>query len=137
MSTAALVDTSTSVPLLVSGHQAHLETLDALDGRELGLSGHAWFETFSVLTRMPPPARRSPGEVRRILAHNFPHSRFLGEAGARDLALRVTELGVSGGAVYDALVGAAAAEHGMVLISRDRRAAELYRRLGAEVELLG
>ena len=44
---------------------------------------------------------------------------------------------VSGGAVYDALVGQAAATHGLPLASRDRRAIETYRAVGASVELIG
>jgi len=36
-----------------------------------------------------------------------------------------------------ALVGAAAAEHGLRLASRDRRALEIYRALDVEVEFLG
>jgi predicted nucleic acid-binding protein len=38
--------------------------------------------------------------------------------------------------VYDALVGAAAREHGVKLATRDRRALETYRALEAQVELL-
>jgi len=38
--------------------------------------------------------------------------------------------------VYDALVGAAAAEHRLVLVTRDRRALDTYRALGVDVELL-
>ena len=45
-------------------------------------------------------------------------------------------MGVSGGAVYDALVAAAAAHHRLPLVSRDRRAAETYRAFDVEVEIL-
>ena len=38
--------------------------------------------------------------------------------------------------MYDALVGAAAAEHGLSLFSRDRRALDTYRALGVTVEFL-
>ncbi|MFN0155587.1 MAG: PIN domain-containing protein, partial [Gaiella sp.] len=55
-----LVDTSVAIALVTSDHQQHKVVFDALGGRRLGLSGHAAFETFSVLTRLPPPARRSP-----------------------------------------------------------------------------
>ncbi len=131
-----LVDTSVAVALVVGGHEAHDQTLDALDGRHLGLAGHAWFETFSVLTRLPPPARRGAHEVTSILRHNFPETRFLPEASARELAGRLADIGVAGGAVYDALVGHAAVVHGLPLASRDHRAIETYRALGATVEPL-
>lgn len=134
--TDALVDTSVAVASIVAGHDAHASTLDALGTRTLGLAGHAWFETFSVLTRLPAPARRSPDEVARILMHNFPGTTFLDSAASAELAHRIAETGVSGGAVYDALVGAAAAASGLTLISRDRRAANTYRAVGARVELL-
>ena len=43
----------------------------------------------------------------------------------------------SGGAVYDALVAAAAVHHGLPLVSRDQRALDTYRTLGLDVEFLG
>lgn len=45
--------------------------VDALEGRVLGLAGYAVFETFSVLTRLPPPARRSPTTVVELMKANF------------------------------------------------------------------
>ncbi len=53
----ALLDTSTAIALVVEDHEAHWATLDAVRGRQLGLAGHAWFETYSVLTRLPPGLR--------------------------------------------------------------------------------
>jgi len=44
--------------------------------------------------------------------------------------------GLAGGAVYDGLVAAAAVEHGLVLASRDCRAAETHQRLGVRLQLL-
>lgn len=131
-----LVDSSVAVALVVGGHEAHDRTIEVLNGRRLGLAGHAWFETFSVLTRLPSPARRGPQEVTDILGHNFPESRFLSEGAARELSGRLAEAGIVGGAVYDALVGHAAAVHGLPLASRDRRAVDVYRALGATVETL-
>jgi len=132
----ALVDTSVAVALVVGGHEAHQRTLEALGDRRLGLAGHAWFETFSVLTRMPPPARRRPREVVAILEHDFPESRFLSEGATRDLIEALTGAGVSGGAVYDALVGHTAAAHGLSLVTRDGRALDVYRAVGAAVETI-
>lgn len=129
-----LVDTSAAVAMVVTGHEAHHSTLELLEGRVLGLSGHAWFETFSVLTRLPPPARRSPADVLAILHHDFPGSRFLSQRETEELMSRLPGLAVAGGAVYDALVGQVAATQGLPLASRDRRAADLYRALGAVVE---
>lgn len=131
-----LVDTSVAVALVVADHEHHDGTFDALRGRHLGLAGHAAFETFSVLTRLPPPARRTPATVARLLTTSFPRSRFLSAAGTQELLGRLDAIGIAGGSVYDALVGAAAAEHGLTLATRDRRALETYRALDVEVELL-
>lgn len=131
-----LIDTSVAVALAVAGHEHHHATRKAIGERSCGLSGHAAFETFSVLTRLPPPSRRAPGVVAQLLAHNFPGSRFLSSAGAQRLHGRLAQLGIAGGAVYDALVGAAAAEHGITLATRDRRAADTYRALDVDYELI-
>ena len=67
--------------------------------------------------------------VARLIAHNFPATRFLSDHAAAELLARLGTLGIAGGAVYDALVGAAAVEYGLTLMTRDRRAVDTYRRL--------
>jgi predicted nucleic acid-binding protein len=61
---------------------------------------------------------------------------FLIAEGTWRLHARLAELGIAGGAVYDALVAATAAEHGITLATRDRRAAETYRALDIDFELI-
>jgi len=129
-----LVDTSVAVALSVADHDAHAAVLEAVAGRRIGLAGHAAFESFSVLTRLPAPARRTPAAVSRLLAANFPYTRFLSQAATSALLRRLAEAGVSGGSVYDALVGATAAEHRVRLLTRDLRALATYRAL--DVDLL-
>ena len=131
-----LLDSSAAVALLVTDHTSHRATFDSLDGAVLGLAGHAFFEAYSVMTRLPPPARRSPADVALLLRHNFPETRFLGVERSRQLSRILPELGIAGGSVYDALVGAVAAEHGLTLVSRDVRARDTYRTVGADVRLL-
>ena len=131
-----LVDTSVAVALVVEDHQFHGATVEALKGRRLGLAGHAAFETFSVLSRLPPPARRSLAVIAQLLAVNFPETRHLSASGASALFGLLAGGEIAGGSVYDALVGAAAAEHGLGLATRDRRALDTYRALGVAVELL-
>jgi predicted nucleic acid-binding protein len=128
-----LVDTSAAVALLLDDHSAHMATLEAVRGFRLGLAGHAWFETYSVVTRLPGAQRRSPSDALHALARNFPDSVFLGEAEAARLGPELSRLGISGGAVYDALVAAAARQHGRPLLSADARAITLYESLGVEV----
>jgi predicted nucleic acid-binding protein len=132
----ALLDTSAAVALVVEDHEAHGTTLDAIHGRRLGLAGHAWFETYSVLTRLPAGLRRSPADALRLLARNFPASAFLGERETVTLVGDLARVGVSGGAVYDALVGAAARQHQLPLISANTRARAVYEALGVDLELI-
>lgn len=133
---AVLLDTSVAIALTVEDHEAHAAALEVVQGRRLGLAGHAWFETFSVLTRLPGARRRSPADALRLLAHNFPASKFLGEDASRALGPEIARLGVSGGAVYDALVGAAARQHRRQLVSADGRARAVYEALGVELDVI-
>lgn len=130
------MDTSVAVALVVGDHLHHLVAMEAVEGRAPGLAGHAAFETFSVLTRLPPPARRPAHVVARLLGANFPETRFLSSE-ATGILLRTLEAGgIGGSAVYDALVGAAAAEHALRLLTLDRRAVDTYRAVGCDVEVL-
>lgn len=131
-----LLDTSAAIALVVDDHEAHAATIAAVRGRRMGLAGHAWFETYSVLTRLPPGLRRSPADVIRLLARNFPASAFLSEQASADLGGELVGLGVSGGAVYDALVGAAARQHQRPLLSGDTRARPVYEALRVELEIV-
>jgi predicted nucleic acid-binding protein len=132
-----LVDTSVAVALSVGDHAQHEVVSRAVRGRSLGLAGHAAFETFSVLTRLPPPARRSPATIGRLLDASFPGSCYLGARATASLLDELGRIGVAGGAVYDALVGACANEHELPLATADRRALETYRALGVAIEWLG
>jgi predicted nucleic acid-binding protein len=132
-----LLDTSAAIALVVEDHEAHMATLEAVRGRRLGLAGHAWFETYSVLTRLPGGLRRSPADVAALLSHDFPASAFLAEGAATALGPELARLGISGGAVYDALVGAAARQHDRTLVSGDARARPVYEALGVRVRLVG
>lgn len=133
---AVLVDTSVAIAVIVEDHEFHASALEAVKGRRLGLSGHAWFETYSVLTRLPGANRRSPTGALRLLAHNFPASAFLGQDESQALGPEIARIGVSGGAVHDALVGAVARQHRRRLISADVRAQAVYETLGVELEVI-
>ena len=131
-----LLDASAAIALITADHPDHAAALEAVKDSRLGLAGHAWFETYSVLTRLPPPRRRSPADAHRILSHNFPDSGFLAESVALGLGPELARLGIAGGAVYDALVAATARQLGRRLISADARARPVYEALGVEVELI-
>ena len=131
-----LLDTSAAIALVVADHEQHELAMDALAGRDRGLAGHAACETFSVLTRLPPPARRTPAAANRLLARDFPHMRFLSAEGAAALLSSLAARGISGASVYDALVGAAALEHQLPLATLGKRALGTYRELGVTLEVL-
>lgn len=99
------VDTSVAVPLLVATHDAHADVMRRSRGRDLALCGHAVAESYSVLTRLPDGICVAP-----------------------------TDVGIAGGAVYDAMIGLAAVAHDRPLATRDRRASDTYELVGATVE---
>ncbi|MDQ3644180.1 MAG: PIN domain-containing protein [Actinomycetota bacterium] len=116
------VDSSVAIPLLVDTHEARLAARRSRRGREVALSGPALAETYSVLTRLSGDLRVTPADAARLLTQRFTEPLLLGP----DLTARLPEVlsnfGVYGGAVYDALVGLAAAEHDADLLTRDSRA---------------
>ncbi|MGH3927686.1 MAG: type II toxin-antitoxin system VapC family toxin [Pseudonocardiaceae bacterium] len=131
-----LLDTSAAVAFVVADHRHHDATFGALADRRLGLAGHAAFEAFSVLTRLPTPARRTAAAVARLLAATFPDTWLLSAKRSAELLGDLAGHGIAGGSVYDAPVGAAAAEHELTLVTRDRRAVGTYHELGADVQLI-
>ncbi len=101
------------------------------------LVDHVELEAYSVLTRVPEPYRALSHHVAEHLSGEYPGERLaLGRDDRRRLVTRLSTAGVWGGAVYDALVAATAAEHDRTLLTLDRRAAYTYARMGARVEFL-
>jgi predicted nucleic acid-binding protein len=124
------------VAAFASWHEKHDTARRALDGA-LRLIEHCALETYSVLTRLPPP-HRAPGDVvRDFLAARFPRPFLrLNAAAYRKFLLGLVDHRISGGASYDALVAATSASHGAELVTCDRRAAPVYERYGIRIHLL-
>lgn len=131
-----LVDTSAALALVQRENPFHHTARARLRTCTRGLSGHAAVELLSVLTRLPQPHRLSPAAALRLEETNFPESRFLSATDMQALLRELVEAGVTGGALYDGLVGAAARQHKLLLITCDRRAESTYRLLGVKYELL-
>lgn len=131
-----LLDSSAAVALILEDHDDHARTVAALRGRRLGLAGHAWFETFSVLTRLPAGRRRSPAAASQVLARNFPDTRFLGAQATAELRDQLARMNIAGGSIYDALVAAAARQFHLPLVSLDARAKPVYDALQVAVEII-
>lgn len=130
------VDTSVAVPYLDAAHSAHDVCTTYLFGKDAVLAGHAAFESFAVLTRLPGLNRVAPGDASAGLRAAFGEPCWLSREAQRDLFERLGTHGLHGGAVYDALVGEAARIDERVLVTRDRRALSTYRFLGVEHVLL-
>lgn len=131
------LDTSVVVAAVLSWHEAHEAARRAAIGA--GLAAHALLESYSVLTRLPAPHRLAPEVAGALLAGWFPPERVLVPAPAvmRSIVPRLAEAGIGGGAVYDALIGLTAAEHGAELRTRDHRAAATYDALSVPYRLVG
>lgn len=130
-------DTSVVVAAFASWHEHHNRARDALD-RGLRLIDHCALETYSVLTRLPPPHRCGAGVVRDFLRARFvePFLRINGPL-FKDFVLALPEHSVTGGGAYDALVAATAAAHSASLITCDRRAALVYESYGLRATFIG
>lgn len=119
-------DTSFAVAALDPNHAAHAACRRALVQLRPALAGHAVFETYSVLTRLPIPLRLSATQAAAVVAGAFPDPCWLPVEDTARLLARVARCGIVGGSVYDALVGMAAAANECVLLTRDRRAERTY-----------
>lgn len=135
--TPLALDTSVAVPLLVRTHRAHDAIVRWWNGREVALSGHAVVETYSVLTRLPGDLRVAPADAARLLRERFVQPLLLRPEVDGRIPDVLSELGIAGGAVYDALVALAAVEHGSDLATRDVRAKATYETVGVRVVVAG
>lgn len=133
--TSISCDTSVLVPALVSWHPEHAQVRGLLT-EVTAVPAHALLECYSVLTRLPAPHRIAPADAAAAVA-GLPW-RALPLPGRAHVALVPTmgSSGVSGGAVYDALVAATAMHHGFRLLTRDRRARTTYDRIGVDYDLV-
>ena len=130
------VDTSVVVAAFASWHEGHASAAAVLT-RTPRIPTHVLIETFSVLTRLPPPHRAPADVVQAFLARRFVDAPLAlpprSHAGLVDMARRE---GITGGAIYDALIAATALHAGATLITRDQRARVIYDRVRVPYELL-
>jgi hypothetical protein len=99
------------------------------------LIAHAEVESYSVLTRLPPPHRASPDIVQAFITERFTEPfLILSETGYEELLATIAAGQILGGPAYDALIAFTAAEHNATLMSLDQRAAATYEAVGAQVE---
>ncbi|MFV0426497.1 MAG: type II toxin-antitoxin system VapC family toxin [Beutenbergiaceae bacterium] len=131
-----LLDTSAAIALMSPSVQHHEQVWQRTAGLTLGLSGHALFETYSVLTRLPGSRRVSAATATEVISTNFPASVALSPRQSLGALPRLAAVGIAGGAVYDGLVALAAVDAQLPLLSCDRRAQSTYSALSVTFELI-
>jgi len=130
------VDSSVVIAAFATWHEYHAIARKAMAGRPRLIS-HAAVESYSVLTRLPPPHRAQPSIVHAFITERFIEPFLtLSETGYQELLATVTAGRILGGPAYDALIAFTAAEHQATLLSLDQRAAATYEAVGATVEQL-
>jgi predicted nucleic acid-binding protein len=130
------VDTSVAVAALDASHVEHAASRAVCVQRRPAMAGHALFETYSVLTRLPGVSRVDPVTATEVLQRAFPDRCFLSARQHDDLFRRLARLNLVGGMMYDALVGEAARMADRTLMTRDRRAARTYEAVGVRLEFI-
>lgn len=136
MSSVVGLDTSVAIPLLVRTHGAHGAVVSWWAERDVALSGHALVETYSVLTRLPGDVRLTPTDAARLISERFAPPLLLDPDDSARIHSVLADFGIAGGAVYDAIVGLAAARNGCRLATRDARAKITYDAVGVDVEVV-
>jgi len=133
-----LVDTSVAVPAALPWHASHQAASASLPRQKTQAIAQVAVETYSVLTRLPSPQRVPAAVVLKYLygVFEFPPLVLTAKGHQRLLELAAAN-GISGGAVYDAIVAATAVEAGATLLTLDRRALATYRLLGVSYRLIG
>jgi predicted nucleic acid-binding protein len=130
------VDSSVVIAAFATWHEHHGIARKAMNGHPR-LVAHAAVESYSVLTRLPPPHRAHPSIVHRFITERFPEPFLtLSETGYQELLATIAAGQILGGPAYDALIAFTAAEHQATLLSLDQRAAATYQAVGAVVEQL-
>ena len=131
------VDSSVAIAAALPWHEFHEAARGALPRRRTQLLGHVALETYSVLTRLPPP-HRVPADVARAYLEAAFLSPPVVLAADRYPALleAAVTTDIVGGALYDALIAHTAREAGATLLTLDRRAALTYDRVGLDYRLI-
>ena len=129
-------DTSVALPLILRSHESHSLVTSAMRGVRVRLTGQSLAESYAVLTRLPGDGRVAPADAARLIDANFGDSLTLSDTLTRNLHRTLSRLNIRGGAVYDALVGLAAHEHGLKLVTRDARALGTYALVGVDTQVV-
>lgn len=126
-------DASVAVAAFASWHEHHEAARRTVE-RGVRLVAHCALETYSVLTRLPPPHRAPAETVRDWIAVRFPRPFLsLSATEYRRFVATLPDHGVLGGAAYDALVAATVRARRATLATLDGRARAVYGRFGIDL----
>ena len=113
-----LLDTSVLVAALVEPHPEHLRALPWFSkgkSTELVISSHSIAELYAVLSTLPVSPRISPGLAWRLIRESVEPRVFIVPLSSHDYLATIkhmSDMGLSGGAVYEALIVKAAQKCG-------------------------
>jgi predicted nucleic acid-binding protein len=116
----AMLDTSVLAAALVEPHPEHLRALPWLaktkpKSSELVISSHTIAELYAVLSTLPVSPRISPGQAWQLIHESIePRVSIVSLTSSEYIATvkHLSELRLSGGAIYDALIAKAAQKSG-------------------------
>ena len=129
-------DTSLVIAALSQWHTGHELSWQVVEERHPMLPAHVLLESYATLTRMPGH-ELAPTIAWQALNETFPRRHpSLQATMYRTLVAQLAAADISGGRVYDALVGAAVKAAGATLVTRDRRATAAYEVIGCRYELI-
>jgi predicted nucleic acid-binding protein len=111
-----LFDTSTLIASFVASHPKHHLALDWLKRTKtkehsLSVAAHSLAECFAVLTRLPLSPKISPQSAHYLIKENIEKLAeiiVLSASDYKNILTELTELGLSGGITYDAIIVKAA-----------------------------
>ncbi len=131
------VDTSVAIAAFATWHESHAAALDAVAQRP-SLPTSAALEMYAVLTRLPPPHRVDGAVVAEFVRGAFDGRQIALTADyTTQLLPELVELGITGGASYDAVIAITARENDAELLTLDARARRTYDLVGVRARLVG
>lgn len=133
-----LADTSFLVAAMVEAHPSHERAQKRLQkllsgNDQLLLCAHTLAELYAVLSRLPVSPRITPDMARRLIRENVEKKAKIVTLDAADYTAvldRMTDAGIAGGVIYDALILRAAekAHAGLLLTLNETD----FRRVGPD-----
>lgn len=111
-----LFDTSVLVAAMVEAHPMHRNALHWLRSAKVGefeffVASHTLAELYSVLTTLPVKPKISPGTAWRLIHENVEKTAKIISLSAseyKSVIKYISDFGLAGGVVYDALIAKAA-----------------------------